>query len=188
MTMVCSSDRVTAVDLDWFWLQMCWESLRPIEGESLLWHCQVLHSETGYTQGQIEQQIGNNGLGLQVTYLTPESLATQLWNAFAIRKDLLFYGSQPSEGWRTVELLLPTGTELETVLTCIDFVTLFGFWLKWHRGSGLQLCQVSSASPLRILFRWRFHLRAAAATTPTALFQLATSATGMSLIVTDCHW
>lgn len=36
--------------------------------------------------------------GLEVTYLTAESLASRVWDAFATRKDLLFYGWQPSEG------------------------------------------------------------------------------------------
>ena len=36
--------------------------------------------------------------GLEVTYLTAESLAARVWDAFATRKDLLFHGWQPSEG------------------------------------------------------------------------------------------
>jgi|OrbCmetagenome_4_1107370.scaffolds.fasta_scaffold365490_2 hypothetical protein len=36
--------------------------------------------------------------GLQVAYLTPKALATHVWDAFATRKHLLFYSSQPSEG------------------------------------------------------------------------------------------
>jgi len=60
---------------------------------------QVLHGDVDFTQGQLEQQIANNGLGLEVTYLTAESLASRVWDAFATRKDLLFYGWQPSEGF-----------------------------------------------------------------------------------------
>ncbi|CAK9100086.1 unnamed protein product [Durusdinium trenchii] len=60
---------------------------------------QVLHGPVSYTQGQIEQQIANNDLGLQVVYLTPQSLATHVWNAYAERRDLLFQADQPSEGF-----------------------------------------------------------------------------------------
>jgi len=59
---------------------------------------QVLHSRVSYLQGQMEQQIANNGLGLEVTYLTDSSLAFQMWDAFATRRNLLFEYYQPAEG------------------------------------------------------------------------------------------
>eukprot|EP00435_Cladocopium_sp_Y103_P027592 s1802_g6.t2 len=83
---------------EWNCSDFTWTPPKCRSNASACWG-QVLHSRLGYTQGQIEQQIANNGLGLQVTYLTPEALATEVWNAFATRKHLLFYTSQPSEGF-----------------------------------------------------------------------------------------
>lgn len=83
---------------EWNCSDFTWAPPKCRSNASACWG-QVLGSQPSYIQGQIEQQIANNALGLQVAYLTPKALATHVWDAFATRKHLLFYSSQPSEGF-----------------------------------------------------------------------------------------
>ena len=129
-----------------------------------------------------------------MTYLTHESLASRVWDAFATRKDLLFYGWQPSEGqtdlssvtrfrrgagqaWNIMKQLNRSAcntVEKQPCGMCTECT-------ESGQGKCRGLSEVSLASRMTTSSLFHFLQKEAAATRPTVLFPLAIWASWIQL-------